>query len=299
MATKKMNLLVEREITVEPIFRDRGGVYGINHDSNFLNEGSKETFQGLNIEMTSSGARKVDPFAAHGVSPWQKALSDDEKDYLAERMGLSSGADFNIYKKDGFWTRYSVKLDRNGLTLDLNKPEDFIIYRYLLSFKDKKIAPNKERSKDKGTYRYALVDAQHIADEGVKEQDYLFEAYDRFATVRNSKEKMYALLLVHYMENSSIKTRPNPDASEKQMSLKIGEIIKMDPGTFVKLYDDPDFATKELLYRALVKGVVRQNGSKFVFEEAGEIGTSVETIDWLKSPKNQAAKAKLINEVKG
>nr|DAU83986.1 MAG TPA: hypothetical protein [Crassvirales sp.] len=68
-------------------------------------------------------------------------LTDDEKNFLEEIMGLEYNA-LSIYKKENnYWHNRQVRLLKQDNILDLSDPEQYIKYKILLANKDE-IAPS-------------------------------------------------------------------------------------------------------------------------------------------------------------
>lgn len=63
-------------------------------------------------------------------------LTNSEKAFLEEYMGLPYNA-LSIYKKvDNYWENSQVRLTKGETPLDLRDPNDYIKYKILLANKD-------------------------------------------------------------------------------------------------------------------------------------------------------------------
>ena len=104
----------------------------------------------------------VVPKLASGM--FVNVLTDKEKTFLEEIMGLEYNA-LSIYKKvDNFWDDANdsgiskVRLSKQDNYLDLSSPEDYIKYKILLANKDF-IAPSLKTLSDapKATYQFVII----------------------------------------------------------------------------------------------------------------------------------------------
>ena len=69
---------------------------------------------------------------------YKNILTNAEKDFLEEALGLDYNA-LSVYKKENnYWDNYMVRIDdaKVGLHLDLSDPEDYIKYKVLLANSD-------------------------------------------------------------------------------------------------------------------------------------------------------------------
>lgn len=291
------DFLISKKIAVKPIFRDRGGIYSLNKDSNFLNEGAKESFEGLKNNSENGRIVKINPFSKLGNAAWQQELDKETLKELSVELGLEDPSEFNIHKKGGFWEKFKVVLDKRGDSLELSNPTDFVKARFLLSYRGL-IASCEAEKFSHGSNRYVLIDEEEVANNEVEKQDLTFEAFEKFAAIRSKRDNMYGILLIHYMESAGNESKPNPNYTVEQLRSEIGKLITKSPERFISLVDDKKLKTKDLLYRCLDKGIISQDGVDYVIPNVGVIGTAKQTIEWLDSIKNQAVKAKLINDLK-
>ena len=63
-------------------------------------------------------------------------LTNDEKEFLEETMGLEVNA-LSIYKKENnYWDNFKIRLTKHDTVLDLSYPDDYIKYKVLLANED-------------------------------------------------------------------------------------------------------------------------------------------------------------------
>ena len=156
-----INCLRNERITVRHIDRQRGMVTNPKH---VLYGGMAE-----NAVKTY-----VVPRLSSGM--YVNVLTDSEKSYLEDIMGLENNA-LSIYKKqDNFWDDSNengisrVRLTKQDNYFNLSDPEDYIRYKILLANKDF-IAPSMQVLEDrpKSTYEFVIISegeevkSRHIA----------------------------------------------------------------------------------------------------------------------------------------
>ena len=84
--------------------------------------------RGFTVPMLSNGSYK-------------NVLTDDEKTYLEDILGLEVNG-LSVYnKKDNYWDNYLIRLTKQDTILDLSLPEDYIKYKVLLANKET-VAPS-------------------------------------------------------------------------------------------------------------------------------------------------------------
>lgn len=85
-------------------------------------------------------------------------LTNSEKTFLEEVMGLEYNA-LSVYNKiDNYWDNIHVRLNKQDNFLNLADPEDYIKYKILLANKDH-IAPSLQHLQDhpKATYQFVII----------------------------------------------------------------------------------------------------------------------------------------------
>ena len=126
-STPLVNCLRNQKVIVRYILRQKGNVTNPRHVLfGGMAEGASRTFV---VPMLTSGKLV-------------NVLTDAEKNYLEDIMGLEPNA-LSVYKKvDNFWRDDNplgiarVRLTKRDTILDLSVPEDYIKYKILLANKD-------------------------------------------------------------------------------------------------------------------------------------------------------------------
>lgn len=226
-------------------------------------------------------------------------LTKNEKAFLEEALGLEYNA-LSVYKpNNNYWADYYVTVGKEGLTLDLNDPEQYIKYKVLLLNNDE-IAPSVEALQDRprATYRFVLVrEADETALENAK-MDTTMACYKEFGKIDSDKDTMRTLVELldvrPYAETTKIDT----------LRSRINVLIQNDPKAFLRAVTDPMLHTKMLLRRGVEIGKVSRTNDKYYLKadnsplcDIGEDSTLSIAARWLNLPAHQDIKAILESAV--
>ncbi|MBO4768086.1 MAG: hypothetical protein J5495_00980 [Bacteroidales bacterium] len=232
---------------------------------------------------------------------YKNVLTDAEKDFLEEALGLDYNA-LSVYKKeDNFWDNYRVRIDnaKEGIHLDLSNPDDYIRYKVLLANSDD-IAPSVQERIDrpKNTYRYELV---RESDEDMIENakmDATMQSYKEFGKIENDLDTMRVLVEL-------LDARPY-SANEKAVFLKsrINQLIGADPKKFLATITDPLLHAKVLIRRGTEVGVLAKRGDYYFLKsdnsplcDGGENPTLSIAARYINLPAHQDIKFILESEI--
>lgn len=254
------------------------------HDSQFMNEGAK-----WNLCVPTHAEKKVlvDPLTG---------LSMEQKEDLARRLGLENASSFNVYRKDNYWRKFEIPIDKNGRVLNLSDPYDYVIYRVLQCNTDW-IAPSWAMRFMKGTYKFAL---EHESDKIRTESDDVSNkerAYLALNKMGNSRTLMSDFLWAYYLQVREAR-RPPVEAPLDWLKNEIGKIIDSNIGMFLSIIEDPDYPYKVLIVKSLNVGALTRDGDKYRFP-GGEfsIGTLDQMVAHLKDDRYQDDYLKLKTKI--
>lgn len=271
------NCLVNKKVNVVPIIRD-GKWLPKGHDGNFL-------FSGTAIELEV----KMDPKT--GMIDPLYGVTENTKKEIVEAFALDSLKDLNVHKKENnFWTdrKRTVKIDKNGLWLDLSNPVDFLRYRILCGYTDNFIAPSWEERKNRLTYVFAFKDEDTVMEiSAISEKDKI-AAYTKFGQMQTNVYDMYDFLLVYYYIGKNKDMFPHFSWSTEKYLDKIGGIIEKNLEKFITIIQDKNYKYKVLIYRALNLGYL-EIVSKNKYQVKGSdtpIGILEDTIKYYTDKKN-------------
>ena len=231
---------------------------------------------------------------------YKNILTNDEKDFLEEALGLDYNA-LSVYKKeDNYWDNYYVRIDtKNGLHLDLSDPEDFIRYKVLIA-NTELVAPSVQERIDrpKATYLYEIVrESEETKLENAK-MDATMQSYKEFGKIEDDLDTMRVLVELR-------DARPYSQ-NEKAVFLRsrISQLINNDPKKFLSQITDPLLHAKVLIRRGTEVGVLTKRGDYYYLKsdnsplcDAGEDPTLSIAAKYLNLPSHQDIKFILESEV--
>ena len=198
-------------------------------------------------------------------------LTDNEKQFLEQIMGLEYNA-LSIYKKvDNFWDDSNengisrVRLTKQDNYLNLADPEDYIRYKILLANKDI-IAPSLTVLQDtpKATYRFVIVsegDTNKIAKDNMSAT---MKCYKEYGKIENDADTLRCI--IQTLERKPVATTTKLEL----LQTKINELIQLDSKLFLKCITDPMLPTKVLLNKSIEQGLVSRRGN-YLYLRDGDI----------------------------
>jgi len=176
--------------------------------------------------------------------------------------------------------RSKVVVRKDGLLLKLSDPLDYVWYKILKSNKDK-IAFSWDVRFDRPSFEFALVDGNVEASNKASENKLKDDAYEIYMGLKGSRPKLENFLKV-------VGKAVTRDMSEDFLRTEVAELRDMNPGEFIRVADDPNFATKVLMVDAVSEGaLVKTRMGGYELASGVEIGSSEkETVSYLLNPKN-------------
>lgn len=225
---------------------------------------------------------------------YKNILTNDEKEFLEEALGLDFNA-LSVYKKENnYWDNYKVRIPsvKEGLHLNLADPEDYIKYKVLLANSDI-IAPSvKERmERPKQTYRYEMVrEGEETSMESAK-MDATMQSYKEFGKIDGDLDTMRVLAEI-------LDSRPYAANSPAEfLRTRINSLIQADPRGFLNQITDPLLHTKVLIRRGTELGTLIKRGDYYYLKadnsplcDAGEDPTLSVAARYLNQPSHQDIK---------
>lgn len=231
----------------------------------------------------------------------KNVLTDNEKAYLEEAMGLEYNG-LSIYNKENnFWENYQVRLTKSDNFLDLSIPDDYIKYKVLLANSDY-IAPNIEtlQDKPKATYQFVIIEEgaeDKVANDSISITQKCWKEFGKYEddvdVMRMVVETVTGRVLSSSAKPESIKT-------------KAGELIASDSKMFLKTITDPLLKTKILIKKGVESGIISKRGDYYYLSESNtplcnnnEDPTLTVAARYLNTPKNQEMKFSIEAKLKG
>lgn len=222
-------------------------------------------------------------------------LTDSEKAYLEEIMGLEYNA-LSIYKKENnFWDDSNddgiskVRLRKQDNYFNLADPEDYIRYKILLANKDY-IAPSIQALQDnpKATYQFVIMTEGEETKTAKDSMSATMKCYKEYGKVENDIDTLRVII-------ESIDGRPTSSNSKLEfLQTKINKLIQADSKIFLKVITDPLLSTKVLIKKGIEAGLISNRDNHLYLRsdnsplcEANEESTLNNAAKYLNSPKHQ------------
>lgn len=247
-------------------------------------EGSTRTFV---VPMLSSGR-------------YVNVLSNAEKDFLENYMGLEPNA-LSIYRKNNnFWDDSNeagiskVTLRKQDNFLDLSNPNDYIKYKILLANKDF-IAPSIKELEDfpKATYQFVIIAEGEETKTAKKNMTILMQCYTLYGKIEDDVDALR--VVIETLTGVTVHKNTKKDF----LQTKINDLIQSNSKMFLKVASDPLLSTKVLIRKSIEAGTIVKRGNQYYIKEgsipmcdAGEPTLNVAS-QWLNLPKNQTIKFSL------
>lgn len=183
-------------------------------------------------------------------------LTDKEKEFLEEIMGLEYNA-LSIYKKiDNYWENNMVRLTKQDNLLSLANPEDYIKYKILLA-NTNYIAPSLETLSDypKATYQFVIISEGEEVKSAKSNMSVTMECYMEFGRVKDDENILRVIV-------ETIDGRPtSKDVKLEFLQTKSNSLIQSDSKLFLKTIKDPYLATKVLIKKSIEAGLIANRGN--------------------------------------
>ena len=198
-------------------------------------------------------------------------LTDNEKAYLEEIMGLEYNA-LSIYKKvDNFWDSSndngisSVRLTKQDNYFDLSNPEDYIKYKILLANKNT-IAPSLEayEKHPKATYQFVIISENDANTNAKNKMSNTMKCYREFGKYENDIDTLRVVI-------ETLEGRPtSPNSKTEFLHAKINDLIQLDSRRFLSVITDAYLSTKVLIKRCVENGLISKKAEYYYLSSNNE-----------------------------
>ena len=281
-----ISCLKNEKIIVRFVPRQSGMITNPNHvNYGGMGENSKRVFTVPKLSSTRT---------------YKNVLTNEEKAFLEEYMGLENN-DLSIYKKhDNYWSGYMVTLTKGDTILDLSNPEDYIKYKVLLANSDY-IAPSLSELQDrpKATYQFVIINPEDEAKASTRQLSYNQRAYMKFGTLQTNADALKLII-------ETIDGRPiAKDTKLEFLQGKIGELIISNAKLFCSVAEDPYLDVKVLIRKAHEAGIIAKRGTFYYLKkdnlplcEDREEPTLNSAAKYLSSSKHQELKFSIEAQLK-
>lgn len=251
---------------VNPLRNERIIIRFLGRKSGIWGDNPKHVLAG---GMAENSVRTfVVPLLSTGA--YVNVLTNNEKEYLEQALGLEYNA-MSIYKKDNnFWSDANpnginkVMLHKQDNILNLADPVDYIKYKILLANKNL-IAPSLQvlQDKPKATYQYVIISENEETKYAKSGMNNTMLCYKEFGKIEDDRDKLRMIVEI-------ITGRPTaPNTKIEVLQTKINELIQKDSRMFLKIITDEYLDTKVLIKRSLEAGLIVKRGDYLYLKEDG------------------------------
>lgn len=227
-------------------------------------------------------------------------LTNNEKNFLEEVMGLEPNS-LSIYlKNDNYWKNLDVRLTKDDNFLDLSDPDDYIKYKILLANKDF-IAPSLSSLQDapRATYQFVLIAEKEESRQANKGLNATMKAYMLLGQLQANKRMLK--LVVEIIDGRPISPKSDLDFIQG----KAYNLIQANAKLFVSVAEDPYLATKVIIAESLEYNLIRKRGDFLYLAsdnsplcEVSEDPTMAMAAKYIGSPRHQEVKLMLEAKLK-
>lgn len=227
-------------------------------------------------------------------------LTDSEKAFLEDYMGLEYNA-LSVYRKDdNYWFNRQVILRKEDNYLNLRVPDDYIKYKILLANKDN-IAPNINtlHNQPKATYKFVLIKESEQNRSMVENMTTTMQSYKEFGKIEDDRYKL-RLIIEEYQKRPVI-----ANASLELMQTKCSDLIQENPKRFLEIITDPLIDNKVLIKKAQEINLIYQRSNQYYLAATNEPMSDNHNdailsvaAQFLNNPVNQEIKFKLEAKIK-
>lgn len=273
--------------TINPLRKERVIVRFVPKENDNITDRKHVAFGGL---MDNAVRGFTVPMLSNGT--YRNVLTDNEKAYLEELLGLEINA-LSVYnKKDNYWENYLIRLTKQDTILDLSNPEDYIKYKVLLANKDT-VAPSMKvlREARKATYEYVIMEPNEEFSDSRNRVNNTMRCFEEFGAIKDKFDILKCII-------ETLDGRPiNANTKIEFLQAKATDLISANPKAFLETITDPLLNTKVLIKKSVEKGVISKRGEYYYLREDGsplcgngEDPTFTIAARYLSSPENQELK---------
>lgn len=231
---------------------------------------------------------------------YKNVLTDDEKAFLEEVMGLEYNA-LSVYKKENnYWSNYQVRLTKQDNFLDLSVPDDYIKYK-VLKANSNFIADSLEtlQDKPKATYQFVMIREGEEESNESEKLSATMRCYMEYGKIKDDRDTLKCIIEL-------IDGRPIAANSKIELLQgKINNLIQADSKLFLKIITDPLLSTKVLINKAIEAGIISKRGDQYYLISSNsplcgnnEDPTFNVAARYLNLPKNQELKLSIEAKIK-
>lgn len=224
----------------------------------------------LSFGMAENATRSyvVPKYSSTGL--YKNVLTNNEKDFLEQIMGLEPNT-LSIYKKvDNFWDDSNpngvgrVTLRKQDNYLDLSVPIDYIKYKILLANSDY-IAPSLEELEErpKASYQFVIISENAETESNLNKLDTIQRCYMEYGKIENDFDTLR--VLIELLEGRATA----PTIKIDYLKGKVNEWIQRKPKQFLKSVQDEYLPAKVLIRKCVEAGLIAKKNDTYYLREDG------------------------------
>ena len=273
--------------TINPLRNEKIIIRFIPKENDIINDRKHVAFGGL---MDNAVRGFTVPMLSNGT--YRNVLTDNEKAYLEDMLGLEING-LSVYnKKDNYWDNYLIRLSKQDTILDLSVPEDYIKYKVLLANKDT-IAPSMKALKEarKATYEYVVMEPNEEFADSRNRVNNTMKCYEEFGAIKDKFDILKCI--IETLDGRSV----DNNTKIEFLQAKATDLISANPKLFLDTVTDPLLSSKVLLKKATSAGIISKRGEYYYLREDGsplceynEDPTFTIAAKYLSLPQNQELK---------
>ena len=275
------------ETPINPLRKERVIIRFVPKENDSITDRKHVAFGGM---METAVRGFTVPMLNNGT--YKNVLTDDEKAYLEDVLGLEYNG-LSVYnKKDNYWDNYLIRLTKQDTILDLSVPEDYIKYKVLLANKET-IAPSMKelRERRKATYEYVIMEPNEEFSDSRNRVNNTMKCYEEFGAIKDKFDTLRCVI-------ETVDGRPVAANTKIEfLQGKAADLIASNPKLFLDTITDPLLNTKILIKKAVEAGLISKRGEYYYFREDGspmcgpnEDPTFTIAAKYLSLPQNQELK---------
>lgn len=208
-------------------------------------------------------------------------LSAEDAARLEKELGYAEG---QLSPQSSFWDTFAVKIGRQDVILNTDRPEDELKYLFLKNHKRVAVGLNRITP---GT-DYVLINKDSEAEETNRINKIRREAYREMDKM--SPDDMRKCLRLFGVKSD--------DMSNEIAEAKLSEVIEQDPSKYLdKWVKNPNKEMNFIIEEALAKNIIRRNRTNYYFG-TDLIGNGLDdVIAYLKNKANQEILVSIKSEI--
>lgn len=248
-----INCLTNQRIIVRHLPKERGMITNPKH---ILYGGMADNaFRTFVVPKTASGI-------------FVDILTEDERVFLENKLGLEFNALSPFKKIDNFWEDSNpngiskVRLQKQDNFLDLSNPEDYIKYKILLANTDYIAHSLKElEDRPKSTYQFVIIKENDETNLAKLNMTSTMQCYKEYGKIEDNFDMLKMIIEI-------IDGRPiSKNTKIEFLQTKINELIQADSKLFLKIITDPLLKAKVLIRKGVDAGIIAKRGSYYYLKD--------------------------------